>query len=237
MSALTNTNESKTEVSVVWDVQMITVITRIQREELKLAWYHDKMYEILAARSYKWGWGIAIMGFLISIIAFIMVAINNSVFEMIGSIINGIIGLFIGFLTRQSERLNLETDAENHRRTACMHTALYEEIEYMKMHPSQDGDKYLFHVRSTSRSIRENAANLYILDEVKAQFIAECQTRGIANSDTFSQLGELVVIREPNRNSYDDLTDNPPKDPVPKKDKRKGYDAKKLEYELGRLST
>ena len=69
-----------------WDPSIIELLSGIQREELRLAWLHDVMYEKLSYRSYKWNWAIAIVGFLISLIAFITATVINA----IRLVINGI---------------------------------------------------------------------------------------------------------------------------------------------------
>ena len=248
-----------------WDTSIIELLSGIQREELRLAWLHDVMYEKLSYRSYKWNWAIAIMGFLISLIAFITVAVNNDKLNLIGSIFNGIIGLAVGFLTRQSEKLNLETNAENHRRTAAAHTSLFQDIEEMKKRPTKTANEFLFYVRSTSKSIREASSTLYISETVKQEFDKTCKEKGIELPDTFTAIAGLSVAinpqgisapptrrgtsaeqKEPEREPEKEPEKVKEREPEKVKErepqkikengKQKGYDSSVLKYELGRLA-
>ncbi len=176
-----------------WDTGEMRLITKIQKDELQAAWLHNRMYETLTSYDYKLGWAVSILGLIAGIIGFLLATVIDTTWNTAGGIIAGIIGLLITFISRQSDRLNLSSNAESHRLIAANHTGLYDDIGLIKSHPTQPADLFLQVVKSVIKSIRDNSMNLMISDEVRDEWVAECKARGISEYDAFDQLKEITV--------------------------------------------
>ncbi len=177
---------------IIWDTEAGQIITRIQKDELRNTWLHNRMYETLMATSVRLGWAITLLGLISSILGFLLASIQSPVWQYSGGIISGIVGLIVSFLSRQSDRLNLSSTAEHHRLTAASHSGLYDDISLMKARPTQSAAMFLQQIKMVLKEIRDNSVNLGVSDEVQAEWLAECQKRNIHENDTFDRLGEIV---------------------------------------------
>ncbi len=177
---------------IIWDTEAGQIITRIQKDELRNTWLHNRMYETLMATSVRLGWVITLLGLISSILGFLLASIQSSEWQYSGGIISGIVGLIVSFLSRQSDRLNLSSTAEHHRLTAASHSGLYDDISLMKARPTQSAVVFLQQIKMVLKEIRDNSVNLGVSDEVQAEWLAECQKRNIHENDTFDRLGEIV---------------------------------------------
>lgn len=181
------TNEYK------WNEAAIKVVTRIQLDELRNTWMHNRMYEHLNAKNDKLGWIMTILSLVCGILGFLLASIQNTSWQTAGGIISGITGIVLAFISRQSERLALSSNAESHRLIAASHSGLYDEIELMLVHPTQPHDVFISLVKTTLKGIRDNSSNLVISDDVKAEWTLLCKQRNIhIQYDTFDQLNIIV---------------------------------------------